>query len=135
MIVQSKYINQEKTIINVTYEDGQVLSVPNAQGNRHYRELMEWVAAGNTIAPYVEPTPPPKTQFTPLEFMERFTDQEQLDLSGAALTDPQVKLFYDKMLAAKDIDLNDQRTQMGMALLVSKNLLSQARANQILTAE
>ena len=89
----------------------------------------------NVPEPYVEPPAPPKTQFTPLEFMERFTEQEQLDLSGAALTDPQVKLFYDKMLAAKDIQLNDQRTQQGMALLVNKSLLSQVRADEILTAD
>jgi len=31
------------------------LSVPIAEGNRHYQLVMAWVAEGNTIAPYVAP--------------------------------------------------------------------------------
>ena len=33
----------------VTYTDSSTLNVPLDTGNRHYQEILEWVAAGNTI--------------------------------------------------------------------------------------
>ena len=29
--------------------DGEVVCIPLAEGNRHYRAILEWVAEGNTI--------------------------------------------------------------------------------------
>lgn len=40
----------------VVLTDGNVVSVPNDPGNRFYKALQAWVAAGNTIA--AEPTIP-----------------------------------------------------------------------------
>jgi hypothetical protein len=42
---KSKFIN----IYLVTYTDSSTLNVPLDIGNRHYQEILEWVAAGNTI--------------------------------------------------------------------------------------
>ena len=33
----------------VTYGDGFVNYVPHSEENRHYQEILEWVAEGNTI--------------------------------------------------------------------------------------
>ena len=33
---------------SVTYTGGDVLSVPNAPGNRHYQEVQDWIAVPNT---------------------------------------------------------------------------------------
>jgi hypothetical protein len=33
----------------VIYQDGTEWSVPHDTENRHYQEILEWVAAGNTI--------------------------------------------------------------------------------------
>jgi hypothetical protein len=33
----------------VTYDNGTVLQVPHDTANRHYQEILEWVAEGNTI--------------------------------------------------------------------------------------
>ena len=33
----------------VIYTDGTEWSVPHNEENRHYQEILEWVAAGNTI--------------------------------------------------------------------------------------
>jgi len=33
----------------VTYDNGTVLQVPHNEANRHYQEILEWVAEGNTI--------------------------------------------------------------------------------------
>jgi len=31
------------------YQDGKEWSVPHSEDNRHYQEILEWVAEGNTI--------------------------------------------------------------------------------------
>lgn len=54
----AQYANAEQTSINATMADGQQVSIPAIEGNRHYRALMEWVQAGNAIADYVEPEQP-----------------------------------------------------------------------------
>lgn len=33
----------------VTYSNGEMLQVPHDEANRHYQEILEWVADGNTI--------------------------------------------------------------------------------------
>jgi hypothetical protein len=33
----------------VSYENGTILQVPHNEENRHYQEILKWVAAGNTI--------------------------------------------------------------------------------------
>ena len=33
----------------VTFTDGTISNVPNNEANRHYQEILEWVAEGNTI--------------------------------------------------------------------------------------
>ena len=88
--------------------------------------------------PEPEPTPPQptyKTQFLPLEFLSKFTEQEQIAVVQATLSSAQLKLWYDKMLAASFIDLSDPRTVGGLTALVSFGLLTEARKNEILTPE
>ena len=41
----TKFIN----MYLVTYTDSSTLNVPLDTANRHYQEILEWVAAGNTI--------------------------------------------------------------------------------------
>ena len=43
----------------VTLTDGTVLSVPNDPANRHYQEVQDWIALGNTPDPADPPPPPP----------------------------------------------------------------------------
>ena len=33
----------------VVYQDGTAYDVPHNEENRHYQEILEWVAEGNTI--------------------------------------------------------------------------------------
>ncbi len=56
-----KYGNSDNSII--ISDDG--MSIPATGGNRHYREVLDWVVAGNTIEPYEAPPPPPVTTVTP----------------------------------------------------------------------
>lgn len=39
----------ELNTLIVTYDDGTVWSIPTDESNRHYQEVLEWVAEGNTI--------------------------------------------------------------------------------------
>jgi hypothetical protein len=49
--VKSEIFGKEQNIsVDVTYTNGKVWSVPlNVADNRHWIELQEWVADGNTI--------------------------------------------------------------------------------------
>lgn len=71
---------------------------------------------------------------TPAEFMLRFTAQERLAIRQAAATDPVISDFEELLLAATaGVDTNSQPVKGGLAYLVSKGLLTQARADAILS--
>jgi hypothetical protein len=47
--VEKKY-NEDSTFnYEINYQDGTVWTVPHNEENRHYQEILEWVAEGNTI--------------------------------------------------------------------------------------
>lgn len=85
--------------------------------------------------PGPEQDPEPKTQFTSLEFLDRFTDDEQLTVVTATLQSAQVKLWYDKMLAASYVDINDPRTAVGIDTLIAVGLIAADRRDAILAPE
>ncbi len=60
-----------------------------------------------------------------LQFMERFSLETQLKVVAATKQNDQVKLWYDKMLAADEINLRDQRTIDGVNALVAAGVISQ----------
>lgn len=39
----------ELNTLIVTYDDGTVWSIPTDESNRHYQEVLQWVADGNEI--------------------------------------------------------------------------------------
>jgi hypothetical protein len=48
--VQKTYVEGEWTnSYSVTFTDGTVWEIPHDTANRHYQEILEWVAEGNTI--------------------------------------------------------------------------------------
>ena len=50
-IYLEKGLETDTQVINykLTYDNGEVYFVPEDTTNRHYIEIMEWVAEGNTI--------------------------------------------------------------------------------------
>ena len=88
-------------------------------------------AGGNFSAPAVEPDLP-KRLLSFLEFMDLFTDAEQLALAGAAMTDAPTKLWYDRAVGAQFISLGDPRLTAGLDAMVAAELLSAARRNRVL---
>ena len=69
---------------------------------------------------------------TPLQFMERFTEAEQLAITTAAQSTPSVRMWYDRLIAASEVVQNDPRLQAGMSAMVAAGLLTQARADAIM---
>ena len=55
--------------------EGVECSVPCDGGNKDYRAILEWVAEGNTIQPYVEP----EKTYQELRLKEYGTPTEQLE--------------------------------------------------------
>ena len=91
-----------------------------------------WIYENGVFSP--PPPPPPLPNIvTKLAMIERFTEDEYEGILLAAKSDVQVQGWLDRFAAATQINLDDPRTVSGMDLLVSKNLLTQARANEILT--
>ncbi len=78
------------------------------------------------------PPPPPKTQFTSLEFLAKFTEAEVLGVVSATLQSAPLKLWYDMMMAATFVDLQDVRTGQGLDALIAAGLLAPNRKAQIL---
>lgn len=88
---------------------------------------------------FINPNPPLPPMPLPnviskVAFRFRMTDAEYVGVLNAAKTDVEVEAWVETFNMVSRINLDDQRTKDGVAKLVSKNLLTQARADEILTA-
>jgi len=72
------------------------------------------------------------TTLTPLQFINLFTDAEQLAIVTATMKDPRIKLWYDKLLISSSISLADPQISVGLDFLVEDNLITIQRKNEIL---
>ncbi len=97
--------------VTLTREDGSVLSIPNAEGNRHWREYQEWLAEGNT----------PEPQYTAAELQAK-EDAEAVAVSKQYLesTDYIVLKLAEAMALGQDTtamtaQYAQQLTERGMA--------------------
>lgn len=70
---------------------------------------------------------------TKLAMISRFTNNEYINIVTATKTDPAVQAWYDMFQVTNTVNLKDKRCIDGVNFLVSKNLLTQTRADEILT--
>jgi hypothetical protein len=87
---------------------------------------------GNTFTPPVE-KPEPRV-ITKVAFRFRLTDAEYVGILSAAKTDIEVAAWVETFNMSTTIDLDNQRTIDGVQNQVGKNLLTHARADEILNA-
>ena len=144
-----RYANKEHSLFDcdVTFEGiGTVPYTPHPNDPvEHSREIYARCMAGEfgDIADYIlapdegpqEPTiipVTPATSCTPLQYVERFTDTEQLAIVTATMNNAAVKLWYDKLMAASEVVFADPRLSSGMDALVAAGLITQARSEEIL---
>lgn len=66
--------------------------------------------------------------------LDLFTKTEQLAVVAATMTDPMVKLLYDRLLGAAYLTYEDPETEQGLALLVDKGLITPERKAEIVAA-
>lgn len=81
--------------------------------------------------PEPEPEPPQFPRFFGNEKLDLFTPAELLKVVTATMSDPVVKLMYDRLLGAAYLTYEDPETEQGLALLVSKGLLTAERKSAI----
>lgn len=97
-----------------------------------------WSWTGTELVPPIineEPPPelPPTTIITKLAFRNRFTQAEKIALYTAAETNIPIRVYLDDVNAATFIDLSRSDTIIGVQQLEAAGLLTQGRANEILT--
>ena len=67
------------------------------------------------------------------EKLDLFTQAEQLAVVEATMTDPMVKLMYNRLLGATHLTYEDAETEQGLQLLVDKGLLTIERKAEIVS--
>lgn len=70
--------------------------------------------------------------WTPLQFIEQFTDDEQLSVKTLSMSNAQIGLWYDKLLASQEVIVDDARLIAGLNALVSAGVLTRERVDEIL---
>ena len=137
------WANVEQTLINcnVTIDEFGDEVLPFTAGAHdvepHGQKLFQDLMAGvyGAVGAYVEPPyepPPAPISITALEFIDRFTESEQLAIVTATMSNAQVKLWYDKLLAASSVVFADPRVSAGLDGLVAAGLISAERKAEIL---
>lgn len=96
---------------------------------------MGWMKIDGVWQAPIVPTPEPvlKSVLTPLEFLNRFTNDEAKTILGLSKTNPDVELWWLKYNKAQDIDLDDPQTIEGVNMLETATILAPGRAAEILT--
>ncbi len=94
-----------------------------------------WRRASKT-KPFQPPAAGPAEfpRFVGNEKLDLFTPAEQLAVVTATMSDPMVKLMYDRLLGAAYLSYEDPETEQGLALLESKGLLTAERKAEIVAA-
>jgi len=114
---------------------GYTSKVPPVAGEGQY---VRWHGQGweltTTPPPVTEPAPPAPQLITKVAFRFRMTDAEYVGVLSAAKSDVEIEAWLATFNMVTQINLVDTRTQGGIAKLVSKGLLTQARGDEILTA-
>lgn len=87
-------------------------------------------AAQAIIDSWVEPAEP-RLVFS-LDFLDRFSEQTQLKIVTEAMRIPSIRLWYDRLLAAQQVDLNSPRLRAGLEAMRQAGLLTTEEIAQAL---
>jgi hypothetical protein len=139
-----RWANAEQTAIDMVirwdaFNEDLPFTATSYDPVQHGREIFAAAVAGQfgPIAEYtppeiVTPVEPIPVSTTPLQFIDRFTDEEQLAIVTATMSNPVVKLWYDKLLAAQEVVFADPRLSAGLDGLVAAGLITAERKAEIL---
>lgn len=88
-----------------------------------------------TVPPPPEPDPQPLRVCEPWQFIDLFTDAEYAILAEKRKTNLALDKWLTLALAASSIDLDSPRVVGGMVFLVSEDVITQARSDEILATD
>lgn len=111
------------------------------EAERARRVAGEWVVEAIPLPePEIEPEPEPQPDTEPKypryfgnQKLDLFTHGEQLAVVTATMSDPLVKLMYDRLIGAEYLSYEDPETEAGLSLLVAKELLTPERKEEIVS--
>lgn len=129
--LEATWVDENDVVIKChAYSNGQMdmLRADLGADAAAHEELITFVES-TYEAPMPEPLKPIK--LSSLKFLDLFTEEEQIAVASAAMSNVQAKLWYDRTLAAEYIDISDPRTKGGLEALVSMGLISTERKDQI----
>lgn len=89
------------------------------------------IAAQSIVDSWVEP-PEPKLIFA-LDFLDRFSETTQLAVVAAASQNPEIRLWYDRLLANGSVDLKSPRLIAGLNVMRDAGLMTQNEIDIALT--
>ena len=81
---------------------------------------------------HIKKEKPISYEITPYAFRSRFTMEEKTAIYSHADQDILIRIFLDDISSSKMIILNLPELQQGMEYLVSKEILTEERKNEIL---
>lgn len=106
--------------------------IPNDPANSDYCAYLAWLEAGNVPEPADLPVKG-YPQFRGNAKLDLFTQAEQLAVVTATMSDPLVKLMYDRMIGSAYMSYEDPETEAGLSLLCDKGLLTPERKAEIVS--
>jgi hypothetical protein len=114
----------EPTAHRIQLPTGEVTACPciESADTLTVEALAEWIANP-------PPLPVSVVALTPLTILSRLTPEEEAALSGS--TDLLVCVVRNRLVAASEVRSDDPRTAEGAAVLVSKGIITEARAGEI----
>lgn len=86
MQIQSVQANEDNSSWNVVLNDGQVLTVPQTQSNRHALEVQKWINNGGVVIQHESPPEPTEDDEIDkmgrifLGFLRAYADREGLTM-------------------------------------------------------
>lgn len=86
------------------------------------------------MSEYIICDQPPSYVITKTAFRFRLAMEEYAAVIAAADTDPIVRAWLETFNLVSNIDLSDLRTVDGIKLLIEKELITEERATEIMTA-
>jgi hypothetical protein len=78
------------------------------------------------------PEPVPPKFVSKLTFLDRLGDDEYVAILTASKTDVEIEAWINKFNLLSEIDLNDAKTAGWLTKFVSKNLITQEKADKVL---
>lgn len=78
---------------------------------------------------------PVRRRFSWVGFLDLMTDKEQEALVKTTMTDPKIKLWYDRSMSEGLVNLDDDKIVRGINALVDTKVLTKTRAQQVLSGK